>query len=402
MIMHTLNISQRNLFLSLFGFLLFTFSCEKPVTIENESLIDEQQPSVQEENGTNIEEEWPTDRTMIMTFDRNVNPEKFLEILVLKNATSNGDRSYPASNCKTRISGRKVMILLAERTFLIERKYEEPTLMHCDEEKELVSVVLPSAITIIGEGLFMGCSKLASVTLPEGITTIPQYAFTNCPLTSIVFPEGLNTIDDYAFDGCLLSSITFNTMKYPARIGSLAFRGCPITSITFPIGLTIIDWAAFSGCALQSITFNNGLKEIRTEAFRDCPITSIVFPEGLKRIGWQAFYGCPLSTITFNEGLERIETQAFDGAQLQSITLPESIKHLEVSTFSFQDKEGLFAIVKATTPPKIYHWDPYAIASFLVGKYSDFTVYVPASSVEAYKKDGNWWQYNIQAIPETP
>lgn len=67
---------------------------------------------------------------------------------------------------------------------------------------DLVSVILPSTITSIGDGTFFNCTALLSVTIPNSLTNIGSYAFYGCRnLNTITFPEQI-TIQDNAFKGC--------------------------------------------------------------------------------------------------------------------------------------------------------------------------------------------------------
>lgn len=92
--------------------------------------------------------------------------------------------------------------------------------------------IIPSYITIIGEGAFYVCDKLTSVVLSSGVTDIKRNAFRGCSsLTSITLPEGLTSIGVCAFEDCT-----------------------SLTSITLPEGLTSMQSYIFRGCS--------GLKEI--------------------------------------------------------------------------------------------------------------------------------------------
>jgi hypothetical protein len=45
---------------------------------------------------------------------------------------------------------------------------------------EIVSLVIPESVKIIGDAAFYDCKKLASVTLPGGLTDIGYRAFEDC------------------------------------------------------------------------------------------------------------------------------------------------------------------------------------------------------------------------------
>ena len=89
----------------------------------------------------------------------------------------------------------------------------------------LVSVVLPSSITYIGQYAFQNCSNLVSVSIPNSVTSIGRNAFRNCRLQTITIPNSVKDIGTVAFYGCTsLRSVTIlGTIN---NIGDLAFSRC--------------------------------------------------------------------------------------------------------------------------------------------------------------------------------
>lgn len=97
------------------------------------------------------------------------------------------------------------------------------TLMKCEN---LISVVIPKSVAIIGACSFLGCKNLKRVELHEGLRTIDVGAFMGCTsLESIVIPEGVRIIAHAAFKGCT-----------------------SLTSISIPESISIIGPGAFDGC----------------------------------------------------------------------------------------------------------------------------------------------------------
>ena len=96
----------------------------------------------------------------------------------------------------------------------------------------LVSITIPSSVTVIGTFAFSGCSGLTSVTIPEGVTSIGNSAFSCSGLTSVAIPSSVTSIDQSAFLGCSgLTSVIIP--ENVTSIGSYAFSGCSsLTSVT--------------------------------------------------------------------------------------------------------------------------------------------------------------------------
>ena len=177
---------------------------------------------------------------------------------------------------------------------------------------------------------------------------IRQYEINKTNLVSVEISDCVTSIGYYAFDGCRsLSSITIPNSV--TSIGDWAFDGCrSLSSITIPNSVTSIGEAAFSNCSgLTSVTIPDSVTSIGVGAFQYCSsLTSITIPNSVTSISEAAFYGC---------------------TSLTSVT------------------------VEATTPPTL-------------GKYvfigtNNCPIYVPSTSVNAYKTATNWNTYASRIQP---
>jgi len=147
-----------------------------------------------------------------------------------------------------------------------------------------------------------------------------------------------------------------------------------VTSIDIPSGTTTIGLYALSFCGdLTRVTIPNSVTEIGDSAFRSCTkLTNITIPNSVTSIGNNAFYGC---------------------TKLTNITIPNSVTSIGYS--AFHNCIRLASVtVEAATPPTL-GGNAFALAS------SSLVIYVPAESVETYKKATNWSSYadRIQPIP---
>jgi|SRR5436190_6104501 len=67
----------------------------------------------------------------------------------------------------------------------------------------LSQVALPNTLTGIGAGAFSGCTRLSSVRIPHNATGIGVGAFYgSSSLTSVTIPNSVTNIVYYAFSGC--------------------------------------------------------------------------------------------------------------------------------------------------------------------------------------------------------
>lgn len=237
--------------------------------------------------------------------------------------------------------------------------YEESILIETSTNKLLqgtnqAQATIPEGVTIIGDGAFGECDLISSVNLPNSVTTIGNNAFSGCTsLTSITLPDGVTSIGNNAFNGCT-----------------------SLTSITLPDGVTNIGMGAFSFCYnLTSINLPSSIKSIEDYTFDVCAsLTSITLPDGLESIGDYAFRGCPLVTITIPASVTSIGRSAFYCAQ------PRIFSSGTGAGWGSGANTLTSIIFLATTPPDIII--PY---SFSFDPDRDPTIYVPITSVNAYK-----------------
>ena len=279
----------------------------------------------------------------------------------------------------------------------------------------LTSIVIPNSVTNIGSDAFYGCSGLTSITIPNSVKSIEYSAFQDCSsLTSVTIPKSVTSIGYAALGGCTgLTSIIVEkgNTYYDSRDNCNAIietksntliNGCKNTII--PNSVTNIGIEAFYGCSgLTSIVIPNSVTNIGSDAFYGCSgltsivipnLTSIVIPNSVTNIGDCAFYGCSgLTSIVIPNSVTNIGSEAFYGCSgLTSIVIPNSVTN--IGSEPFGGCSGLTSITcEATTPPTCgYNYD--------VNKL--IPVYVPANSVDAYRKAKEWKDFtNIQAIPST-
>jgi hypothetical protein len=326
----------------------------------------------------------------------------------------------------------------------------------------LTSVTIPNSVTSIGWEAFRGCSGLTSVTIPNSVTTIGNWAFYECEgLTSVTIPNSVTRIEYGVFSGCSdLTSITVEEENtcYDSRNNCNAIietktntliSGCKNTII--PNSVQKIGDHAFEGCfGLPSFSIPNSVTSIGEDAFWCCyNINSVTIPNSVKNIGKDAFYGCDLRSIVVEKGnayydsrnncnaiietesntlirgcqnttipnsVQRIGENAFHGThRLTSLTIPNSVTSIGTEAFygcfgltdviipnsvtsigygAFWYCSGLTSITcEANTPPS---------CNIFLYDNRDIPLYVPANSVDAYKKADVWKYFtNIQAIPTT-
>ena len=230
------------------------------------------------------------------------------------------------------------------------------------ENSSLTSMILPSTVTSMGEGLFYKDTSLLTVSFENTFTELPDLFFSQCSkLMSIKLPANLTSIGERAFSSC--NSLT--SLQIPSTVTSIgkeAFSGAlALKSIQLPAGMTAIEESLFANCrALQAISFPDNITSIGDRAFVGCTliesidlsstkvasvgqsafmgcdaVLSVKFPSTLRSIGEHAFEGLMLlKEVEFNDGLETIESQAFYGwKNLSKVYIPASVTSIGAVAF---------------------------------------------------------------------
>eukprot|EP00980_Cylindrotheca_fusiformis_P019827 scaffold6966_cov112-Cylindrotheca_fusiformis.AAC.5 len=173
--------------------------------------------------------------------------------------------------------------------------------------RSLLSVELPDGLQVIEQELFGCCVSLEAVKIPSSVIKIGETAFSHCSsLTSLDFPHGLLEIGQQAFFWCR-SIETLHVPSTVSSIGSGAFEFCKIlTHITLPLTLKRIEERMFKGCCqLEFIDIPSAVTFIGKRAFLYCnSLSHIRIPPSVESIVHNAFIGCSsLISIEVPEGI---------------------------------------------------------------------------------------------------
>ena len=132
----------------------------------------------------------------------------------------------------------------------------------------------------------------------------------------------------------------------------------------------IEEWGDPHIFEIKEIHLPEGITHIGSRAFREAAVTDIVIPNSVKTIGDRAFESSDLENIIIGEGCTNIGDYAFGSYEIKRV------------------------ICYAAIPPALGSYTFY-----YRGGTPSYSIYVPSRSVDAYKSDSRWGEYNIVALP---
>lgn len=207
----------------------------------------------------------------------------------------------------------------------------------------MTSMNIPSTVTTIGERAFYDCASLSSVIIPEGVTSLAKSVFEKCfGMQSVTIPSTVSSIGESAFSMC-----------------------SSLTRVTIPAGVTSIANNTFEGCSsLANVTIPSTVTSIGGFSFQYCSsLTSVNIPEGVTNIGDLAFYSC---------------------THLTGVNIPSTVT--SIGTMVFNNCSNLASVYCSVETP-------LTINENVFSNYNA-TLYVPASSLEAYQSADVWKDFS--------
>ena len=194
------------------------------------------------------------------------------------------------------------------------------------EAKGITGVVIPAAITDMGDNVFFGCTSLDHFTVEAGN---PYYSVNDGVLmadsnsflvaypagksnASYMIPNGVNEIAPGAFG----FAQNLKEVAVPAGveyIDNWCFAYSQIEKVSIAGTVYQIDDYAFAYCdKLHDLTLSSGIEKIYHAAFAyDTALKQVTLPNTLTLIGQYAFCGTGLSCITIPNSLQEISHCAF-------------------------------------------------------------------------------------------
>ena len=181
----------------------------------------------------------------------------------------------------------KAVTTIGERAFINCKTLEE--ICFVDREERSVA---ESSLNLIHRGAFSGCTNLTTVDLRNcKVITLDKNVFTDCTkLKTVKKWKAMGTMGDETFAGCTaLEEIDISGL-FVSGIG--VFADCTsLTSVTTGND-TVLGFGMFAGCTgLEEITIN--CKNVPAYAFQGCEsLKKVSFGSDVENIGAYAFANC--------------------------------------------------------------------------------------------------------------
>ena len=157
-------------------------------------------------------------------------------------------------------------------------------------------------------------------------------------------------------------------------------------------GTILFEWynSEITDVDMQSDPELKNVTIIANAAFEDKSLKSIVLPNNLTKIGNNAFNNNQLTSVTIPNRVTSIGQSAFAHNQLTSVTIPNSVT--SIGSYAFSDNQLTSVTIHAVNPPtagiNIFGYD-----------YESPKIYVPAQSVNAYRRAERWKYYADKIFP---
>ena len=286
--------------------------------------------------------------------------------------------------------------------------YDDPDLLSYRNEpwypERVNHVVLPDAITHIGNVAFADCANLTNIVIPSSVTSIGDGAFSWTGLQSVTIPASVTNLGEQVFETCN----NLHTILYEGTPNSISnqtvhpFIGCVHLD-------TIITPAALWHCTTADpmlearygvphkaryIEVTNGeltkqaMKYIAknsstVEVLDLSATTNTTLPLGALLNNYR------LSTLYLPDQIEVIPEMLAEGCyNLLEILIPATVT--EIGNYAFAGCTNVWRMtVEAVLPPKVYD-------KTFDGIDRSISLIVPAGSEELYRQAEYWKEFFIE------
>lgn len=266
--------------------------------------------------------------------------------------------------------------------------------------KQLKKIVLPS-VTSFDSHEFINCSLLSNAELNWNIVTkIGTHTFYGC--TSLEFEElnlqNLETLGQNAYYGVKIKKMVLGKLTdLPTASSSTQNFGnkSVLEEVVLSKGLVVIpNYTFYQYTNLAKCTIPSSVTEIGDRVFQDTKVSDANLLN-VTKLGRGCFRNTLVEYIDLPNIVEMLGESGngafYNCTSLKTVILGEHLTTIGLSTFGrCSNLESI--VVKAVTPPTFGSYS-------LDGTNSTFVIYVPDSSVTAYREASGWVNYADRIKP---
>ncbi len=183
-----------------------------------------------------------------------------------------------------------------------------------ENNENIESVYIDTAVARIGEYAFTNCCKLAEVTADIGALVVSNYAFTGAPVTSFAARGGALTLMPRAMYGSG-SGMNFEFNGEMVTVNEYAFENSDLSKLEMSGTAFVSSDGAFARCtSLGSVSLEFATDVALNErTFEGCPnLASVSVRGGNTEIARNAFYGnASLANVSINGNDVHFSSSAF-------------------------------------------------------------------------------------------
>ena len=264
--------------------------------------------------------------------------------------------------------------------------------------------IIPYGVTTIGENAFGGA--LNTIIIPESVTRIEDYAFSYGSIRHISIPNNMMTISGVAFYLSSIDSITWNA-KYATISGDYNhLKDSRLSTLIVGENVEHLPGFFFECDGLKSVVWRaKELEMRRTDVFGNSDayslprtINKITFGDKVEVIPQKLCHWTEIETVVIPNSVKTIKAGAFESCNcLKTVVLGDGITTLEYVDNGFDDY-GVFTASNNITSFTCYATTPPTMKEYIQSNI----VYVPATSVNAYKSANYLKTHTILPIGATP
>lgn len=257
-------------------------------------------------------------------------------------------------------------------------------------------------VTELDSCAFRDCVELTHLTFSEGLQRIGERAFNedNRIGDTLIIPRSLKVLEYSTFSDChSLTTLIWkapdcNIGNFPDQYDLFFYRCSSLKKAIVDDSVHILPPRVFKDMGwLEEIVLPNHIRELprdfaaNTYNLRDCRL-----PDSLCNISHGAFYSSNIEQIVIPDKTELLGSYSFSYChKLRKVEIGSGMKRIE--SYAFNDNVALRTMIVHCEEP------PTMLLNSLFNIPDSAVLYVPAQSVEKYRKHKVWSTFKrIEAI----